>query len=146
MMHLDVGWMCGGVAHFQNNLHYLSQTRTMERLSTWHQALLVNFSWVQKPLQSCTEGMCRSFICPPNVQMRTSLHVITMPYHAFSHVSTATDKHWGDKAWVRGFINIISRSITSLFMVCATIIRIFMHQSRLRQWTGLGKFWSEGWL
>jgi len=31
----------------------------------------------------------------------TSLHV-TQFYHAFHHISTASNKCWGEKAWVRG--------------------------------------------
>ena len=42
-------------------------------------------------------GMCHSSTRPG-----TSLHV-TQFYQAFPRVSTANDKHWGEKAWVRGY-------------------------------------------
>ena len=44
-------------------------------------------------------GMCHSSTRPC-----TSLHM-TQFYQAFPHVSTASDKHWGEKAWVRGYKN-----------------------------------------
>jgi len=41
-------------------------------------------------------GMCHSSAHPC-----TSLYV-TQFYHAFHHISTASSKRWGEKAWVRG--------------------------------------------
>ena len=41
--------------------------------------------------------MCHSSTCPG-----TSYHM-TQFYQAFPHVSTANDKCWGEKAWVRGY-------------------------------------------
>jgi len=42
-------------------------------------------------------GMCHSSTRPG-----MSLHM-TQFYQAFPHVSTANDKCWGEKAWVRGY-------------------------------------------
>jgi len=40
-------WTCGGVAHSwktaSKRVHYQSQTRTIERLSAWHQTVLATF-------------------------------------------------------------------------------------------------------
>ena len=58
---------------------------------------LGNVSWIQKLLYSCTKGMCHSSTCPG-----MSLHV-TEFYLDFPRVSTASHKHWGEKAWVRGY-------------------------------------------
>ena len=49
-------------------------------------------------LYSCTEGMCHSSTCPG-----TSYHV-TQFYQAFPRVSTASEKHWCEKARVRGYM------------------------------------------
>jgi len=53
------------------------------------------FIGFRKLLYSHTDEMCHSSTHPG-----TSLHVIQF-YQAFPHVSTASDKHWGEKAWVR---------------------------------------------
>jgi len=78
-------------------VHYRSQIRTLQWLSVRHQTVLAMFLGFRKPLCSCTEGMCHSSIRPG-----TSLHV-TPFYQAFPHVSTASDKCWGEKAWVWGY-------------------------------------------
>ena len=78
-------------------VRYRLQTRTVERLSAWHQTVLATFLGFRKPLYSCTEGMCHSSTRPG-----TSYHV-TRFYQAFPRVSTASDKRWGEKAWVRGY-------------------------------------------
>jgi len=67
--------------------------RTTERSTS---DSLGNVSWFRMPLYSCTEGMCHSFTHPG-----TSLHV-TQFYQAFPRVSSASNKRWGEKAWVRG--------------------------------------------
>jgi len=77
-------------------VRYRLQTRTVERLSARHQTVLPTFLGFRKPLYSCTEGMCHSSTRPG-----ASYHV-TQFYQAFPHVSTASDKRWGEKAWVRG--------------------------------------------
>jgi len=94
-------WTCGGVAHSQKNCKwacYWSQIQTVEWLSARHQTALVKFLELRKPLYSCTEGMCHSSTCPG-----MSLHV-TQFYQIFPHVSTVRNKHWGEKAWVQGYI------------------------------------------
>jgi len=57
---------------------------------------LGDVSWIQKPLYSCTEGMCHSATHPG-----TSLHMTQFFYQVFPHISTAGDKCWGEKAWVQ---------------------------------------------
>ena len=52
-------------------------------------------------------GMCHSSTCPGTC---TSLHV-TQFYQAFSHVSNASNKCWGEKAWVRGYWHCTPNSI-----------------------------------
>jgi len=70
---------------------YWSQTRAVERLSAWHQTVLATFLGFRKPLYSYTEGMCHSSTHPG-----LSLHVT----QAFPRVNIASDKRWGEKAWV----------------------------------------------
>ena len=77
-------------------VRYRLQTWTVEQLSARHQTDLTTFLGFRKPLYSCTEGMCHSSTHPG-----TSYHV-TQFYQAFPRVSTASDKRWGEKAWVRG--------------------------------------------
>ena len=77
-------------------VRYRLQTQTIERLSAQYQTALAMFLGFRKPLYSCTEGMCHSSTHPG-----MSYHV-TQFYQAFPRVSTASDKRWGEKAWVRG--------------------------------------------
>ena len=90
---------CGGVAHSQKNskrVHYWSQTNTIEWLSARHKTVLITFLGCRKPLYSHTEGMCHS-----STHLGMSLHM-TQFYQAFPCVSTASDKHWGERTWVQG--------------------------------------------
>jgi len=89
--------MCGGVAHSWKSrkwVGYRSQTQTVQQLSAQHQTVLATFLGFRKPLYSCTEVMCHTSTRPG-----TSLHVT----QAFPHVSTASDKRLGEKAWVQGY-------------------------------------------
>jgi len=52
----------------------------------------------RQPLYSGTEGKCHS-----STRSGTSLHV-TQFYQTLPHVSAASDKHWGEKAWVQGYV------------------------------------------
>jgi len=63
---------------------------------------LGNISWAQKLPHSCTvtQGMCHSSTHPPNVQV---CHCTWSVLPGLPHVSTASDKRWGEKAWVRGY-------------------------------------------
>ena len=63
---------------------------------------LGDVSWVQKLPHSCTvtQGMCHSSTRPPNVQV---CHCTWSVWPGLPHVSTASDKCWGEKAWVRGY-------------------------------------------
>ena len=65
---------------------YLSQTQTVERLSTQHQTVLVTFLGLRKLLYSCTEGMCHSSTCPG-----TSLHVISFTRDSLTFALKATN-------------------------------------------------------
>jgi len=56
-----------------------------------HQTVLIMFLRFRKPLHSYTKGMCHSSTRPG-----TSLHV-TQFYQASPHISTASDKHWGER-------------------------------------------------
>jgi len=44
-------------------------------------------------------------MCHSSIRPGTSYHV-TQCYQAFPHVSTASDKCWGEKAWVRGYTSV----------------------------------------
>ena len=90
-------WTCGGVAQSWKSrkwVHYRSQTQTAHQLSVRYQTVLATFLGFRKPLYSCTEVMCHTSTHPG-----TSLHMT----QAFPHVSTASDKRWGEKAWVQGY-------------------------------------------
>ena len=90
-------WTCGGVVHSWKSckwVRYRSQTQTVPQLSARHQTVLATFLGFRKPLYSCTEVMCHTSTHPG-----TSLHMT----QAFPHVSTASDKRWGEKAWVQGY-------------------------------------------
>ena len=76
---------------------YWLQTQNVGWVSARHQTVLVTFLGFRKPLHSCTEGMCHSSTRPG-----TSYHV-TQFFQAFPRVSTASNKCWGEKAWVRGY-------------------------------------------
>ena len=54
----------------------------------------------RKLLYSCTEERCHSSTHPPYIQLH---HCMLSVYQAFPHVSTASDKCWGEKAWVQGY-------------------------------------------
>jgi len=57
--------------------------------------LMLLSSSARKLLYSCTGGMCHSSTRPG-----TSYHV-TQFYQVFPRISTASDKCWGEKTWVR---------------------------------------------
>jgi len=69
--------------------------RTTERSTS---DSLDDVSWIQKAAFTAVQKECAT---PPHVQVR---HHVTQFYQAFPHVSTASDKRWGEKAWVRGYI------------------------------------------
>ena len=87
------------VAHSRNKqqVSVLPQTWIIEKLSARHQTVLAMFLGFRKPLYSCTEGI---LMCHSSTHPDTSLHM-TQFYQAFSHINTASDKHWGEKAWVQ---------------------------------------------
>ena len=72
----------------------------------------------RKPLYNYTQGMCHSSTRPG-----TSLHV-TQFYQAFPRVSTASDKRWGEKAWVRGYADI---SLLHMSTICTQHPRTSLH-------------------
>ena len=54
--------------------------------------------WFGKLVYCCTElEATLPSICPPNVQPHDKF------YQAFLSISTASGKHWGEKAWVQGY-------------------------------------------
>ena len=55
-----------------------------------------NLLELRKPLYSCTEERCHI-----STRSGMSLHM-TQFYQAFSCIDTASDKCWGEKAWVQG--------------------------------------------
>ena len=88
----------GGVAHsFCTTVKRLSESKKHCKLSdVEHSVILWSVFAIGSALayllffQECAT-------CPG-----TSLHV-TQFYQAFPRVSTASDKHWGEKAWVQGY-------------------------------------------
>jgi len=91
------------------------QTQTVERLSTRHQTILATFPGFRKPLYSCTEGMYHS-----SIRTGTSYH-LTQFYQAFPRISTASDKCWGKKAWVRDY-TLRAMLISKLHISCYLIV------------------------
>ena len=76
---------------------YRLQTRTVEWLSARHQTDLVTFL----DSESHFTTVQKEWATPPHVQVRhATWHQF---YQAFPRVSTASDKRWGEKAWVRGY-------------------------------------------
>ena len=73
----------------------------------------MTFLGFRKPLYSCTEGMCYSSTHPG-----MSYHV-TQFYQAFPRISTASNKRWAEKAWVRGYIfSNLANSLLTLHTLC----------------------------
>ena len=71
--YLDIRWMCGGVPHSKNNCKYAIDRKhrpwTQGWPSAWHQAVLATFLGFRKLLHSCTEGICHSSTCSPNMHV-----------------------------------------------------------------------------
>ena len=51
-------------------VRYRLQAWAIERLSAWHQTVLVTFLGFRKLVYSCTGGMCHSCTSPPSIQVR----------------------------------------------------------------------------
>ena len=93
LMYLDIGWMCGRVAHFFcTAVKWLSESEPKKH----RQHCLM--SSAQSFHGSClliTLGMCPL--------LHTSTQHPGMSLHMISFTSnTVSDKHWGEKAWVQG--------------------------------------------
>ena len=93
-------WTCGGVAHsFCTTVKRLSESKKrcqdclMSSAQSFYGPCLRSLA---HSLTCCFSGRCHSSTRPG-----TSYHG-TQFYQAFPHVSTASDKRWGEKAWVRG--------------------------------------------
>jgi len=69
---------------------------------------LGNVSWV---LHSCTEAMCHSSTHPPNVQVH---HCTWSALPGLASTSTASDKCWGEKAWVWGYFWSLANNFNGL--------------------------------
>jgi len=95
---LDVGLTFGGVRENASNwAHYCSQPWNMQQQSGWYWEVFAMFLGLRKLLDSCTEG---TSTCPPTTQ-HLGCHVHF--YQAYPQISTASNKYWGKKAWVRGY-------------------------------------------
>jgi len=66
--------------------------------------------WIHTALNT-TCPLPSIFLDPP--LLGTSFHV-TQFYQAFLHISTASDKRWGEEAWVRG-CNLLAYSLNFQF-------------------------------
>ena len=67
----------------------------------------------------CLQSIAHSLTCgfSGNVPLLHTSRYVTardQPYQAFPHVSTASDKRWGEKAWVRGY-QLCTGSVDSAF-------------------------------
>ena len=91
--------MCGGVAHSWKNSKCTTDRKHRRRMTECSTSVLATFLGFRKLLNSCTEGMCLSSTHPG-----TSSHM-TQFYQALPCISTASDEHWVEKAWVPGYTN-----------------------------------------
>ena len=64
----------------------------------------------------------------------TSWHVRDEFYQTFPCNSTASDKHWGEKAWARDYTDIVRKCHVCSQSTC--IMGVFIHWTGL-EWTGL---------
>ena len=70
-------------------------------LSTQHQIVLVMFLGFRKPFKAIQKE-CAT---PPHVHpMSRYITACDQFCQAFPHISTASDKCWSEKAWVRGYL------------------------------------------
>ena len=102
LTYMNVGWTCGGVTHSRKNCKEVSvlrsQTRTVEQLSARHQIVLATFLEFRKPLY-------RECATPPHIQpMSRYITACDQFYQAFPQVGTASNKRWGEKAWIQGYL------------------------------------------
>ena len=99
-------WTCGGVAHsFCTAVKRLSEPKKRRQDCQMSSAQSFYGSCLQSVVYSLT--CCFSRMCHSSTRPGTSYHV-TQFYQAFPRVSTASDKRWGEKAWVRGYNQPIS--------------------------------------
>ena len=91
---------------------YWTQPQTLQRLRDWHQAgqsgSLGDISWVQKAASQLYRT-CHFSTCPPNIQVNNCM------WSVLPHISTSSDKHWGEKAWIGGYI--CTRLATGLILI-----------------------------
>ena len=81
--------------------HYRLQTRTVERLeNSTSDSLLGDVSLIQKATLELYSRNVPLLYTSGCVIARHQFH------QAFPHVSIASDKHWGEKTWVRGKVSI----------------------------------------
>jgi len=55
----------------------------------------------------------RECATPPHVQVHDCTQFYMYMYQAFPHVSTASNKRWCEKAWVRGYVLLIACYVVS---------------------------------
>ena len=99
MMYLDIGWMRGGVANSQKKTQSVLPTANTDYRMTECSISdnLSDVSWVHKALavqKDCTT--------PPHIYPTSSTRYVIARdqfYQAFPHLSTTSNKRWGEKAW-----------------------------------------------
>ena len=90
--------MCGGVAHsFCTAVKQLSESKKHCQICL--------MSSTQLLYGLCSQSVAHSLTCGNVPPLHTSGYVIARDqcYHASPGISTASDKRWGEKAWVRGY-------------------------------------------
>ena len=103
----DITWTCGGVAFsFCIAVKQLSETKKC------HQDCLMLST--QSFYHPCLKSLAHSLTCDFSRNaplLHTSGYIIARDqfYQAFPCISTASDRCWGEKAWVRGYNGITYR-------------------------------------
>ena len=94
-------WTCGGVAHsFCTVVKQLSESKKRRQDCLMSSAQLFYGPYWQLVAHLLTCCFFRECATPPHVQVCHT--TVTQFYQAFPRVSTASNKRWGKKAWVRG--------------------------------------------
>ena len=86
-------WTFGGVAQYWKNSKQASVL--LWQLSAGHQTAWRRFF----NSETCFTAVQKECTTPPHVQVSHCMWLFTRTSH---RVSTASDKRWGEKAWVRG--------------------------------------------
>ena len=94
---LDVGWTCGGVAHSQNSCKYvnalpIAPTENGDIMQSWHCFL---------GSESCFTAVQEESATLPHAQIH---HCMWSVLPGLPRISTASNKHSGEKGWVWGYL------------------------------------------